>query len=256
MLAAPILALGRADPDHPQHGGRPAEPRRQSSICARSSAELGAPVALISARGGEGIEQGPRVPGGRDAQADAQGTAGAAGRAEVPRLGGPGERAGRVSSRRSHQVDAPPGCRFPASRRRAAWFSSLVVVAVFQTIFSVADPSKDAVRLADSDSPAIGSRPCLPDSLLRSLLIDGVWKGVGSVIVFLPQVLLLFLFIGHSGGLGLSGARGADCRPHHGAGRTAGQVVHPAAFGVCLRGARRSCPRAPSKTSATASPPS
>ena len=36
----------------------------------------------------------------------------------------------------------------------------------------------------------------LPPSLLRSLLVDGVWKGVGSVIVFLPQVLLLFLFIG------------------------------------------------------------
>jgi ferrous iron transport protein B len=28
------------------------------------------------------------------------------------------------------------------------------------------------------------------------LLIDGVWKGVGSVVVFLPQVLMLFLFIG------------------------------------------------------------
>jgi ferrous iron transport protein B len=36
----------------------------------------------------------------------------------------------------------------------------------------------------------------LPDSLFRSLLIEGVWQGVGSVIVFLPQVLLLFLFIG------------------------------------------------------------
>ncbi len=32
--------------------------------------------------------------------------------------------------------------------------------------------------------------------MIRSLLIEGVWKGVGSVIVFLPQVLLLFLFIG------------------------------------------------------------
>ena len=36
----------------------------------------------------------------------------------------------------------------------------------------------------------------LPDSLLTSLLVDGVWRGVGSVLVFLPQVLLLFLFIG------------------------------------------------------------
>ncbi len=36
----------------------------------------------------------------------------------------------------------------------------------------------------------------LPDSPLSSLLVDGVWKGVGSVVVFLPQILLLFLFIG------------------------------------------------------------
>ena len=35
-----------------------------------------------------------------------------------------------------------------------------------------------------------------PSTLLQSLLIDGVWKGVQSVLVFLPQILLLFLFIG------------------------------------------------------------
>ena len=36
----------------------------------------------------------------------------------------------------------------------------------------------------------------LPDSIFRSLLVEGVWSGVGSVVVFLPQVLFLFLFIG------------------------------------------------------------
>jgi ferrous iron transport protein B len=36
----------------------------------------------------------------------------------------------------------------------------------------------------------------LPESPLRSLLTEGVWGGVGSVVVFLPQILLLFLFIG------------------------------------------------------------
>ena len=36
----------------------------------------------------------------------------------------------------------------------------------------------------------------LPHSRCRSLLVEGVWTGVGSVVVFLPQVLLLFLFIG------------------------------------------------------------
>jgi ferrous iron transport protein B len=36
----------------------------------------------------------------------------------------------------------------------------------------------------------------LPDSWLKDLLIEGVWAGVGSVVIFLPQILILFLFIG------------------------------------------------------------
>src|SRR6202044_1136303 len=35
----------------------------------------------------------------------------------------------------------------------------------------------------------------LPEGILRSLLVDGVLSGVGSVLVFLPQILILFLFI-------------------------------------------------------------
>ncbi|WP_242127641.1 ferrous iron transporter B [Sphingobium sp. Sx8-8] len=35
----------------------------------------------------------------------------------------------------------------------------------------------------------------LPDGLLRSFLVDGVLNGVGSVVVFLPQILILFFFI-------------------------------------------------------------
>jgi ferrous iron transport protein B len=35
----------------------------------------------------------------------------------------------------------------------------------------------------------------LPDGLLRSLLIDGILAGLGSVLVFLPQILILFFFI-------------------------------------------------------------
>ena len=37
---------------------------------------------------------------------------------------------------------------------------------------------------------------CWRHNWLESLLIDGVWSGVASVLVFLPQILLLFLFIG------------------------------------------------------------
>ena len=35
----------------------------------------------------------------------------------------------------------------------------------------------------------------LPDGALRSLVVDGIFAGVGAVIVFLPQILILFLFI-------------------------------------------------------------
>src|SRR4029077_5219146 len=35
----------------------------------------------------------------------------------------------------------------------------------------------------------------MPDGILRSLLVDGILSGVGSVLVFLPQILILFLFI-------------------------------------------------------------
>jgi ferrous iron transport protein B len=68
-------------------------------------------------------------------------------------------------------------------------------VAVFQTIFFGARPIMDALQSGIAASGQwIGS--VLPDSIFRSLLIEGVWSGVGSVVVFLPQILLLFLFIG------------------------------------------------------------
>ena len=71
----------------------------------------------------------------------------------------------------------------------------LVVIGVFQTIFAGARPLMDAVQAAIQISGKwIGA--ALPESALRSLIVDGVWSGVGSVIVFLPQILLLFLFIG------------------------------------------------------------
>jgi ferrous iron transport protein B len=39
-------------------------------------------------------------------------------------------------------------------------------------------------------------RPLLPAGWIQSLILDGAWKGISSVLVFLPQILLLFLFIG------------------------------------------------------------
>jgi ferrous iron transport protein B len=71
----------------------------------------------------------------------------------------------------------------------------LVVIGVFQTIFSGARPLMDGLQAAIQASGK-WIEGSMPDTPLRSLIVDGVWTGVGSVIVFLPQILLLFLFIG------------------------------------------------------------
>jgi len=70
-----------------------------------------------------------------------------------------------------------------------------VVVLVFQAIFTWAVPFMDGVETAITTSGA-WIAGVLPDGWLQSLLVDGVWAGVGSVIVFLPQILILFLFLG------------------------------------------------------------
>jgi ferrous iron transport protein B len=68
-------------------------------------------------------------------------------------------------------------------------------MAVFQTIFTGAKPAMELIEtLIENSGSYIGS--LLPEGLVKSLIIDGVWNGVGSVVVFLPQILLLFLFIG------------------------------------------------------------
>ncbi len=70
-----------------------------------------------------------------------------------------------------------------------------VVVLVFQAIFTWATPFMDGTEwLITSSGEWLAPR--LPDGWIRSLVIDGVFSGVGSVIVFLPQILILFLFLG------------------------------------------------------------
>jgi ferrous iron transport protein B len=71
----------------------------------------------------------------------------------------------------------------------------LVVVGVFEVVFSIGQPLSDGFGAILAD---IGNlvRPLLPAGWLQSLLLDGAWKGISSVLVFLPQILLLFLFIG------------------------------------------------------------
>ena len=70
----------------------------------------------------------------------------------------------------------------------------LVMLLVFQTIFSWANLPMNLIDYVFSTFGAV-LRARLPAGILTDLLVDGVVAGVGGVVVFLPQILLLFLFI-------------------------------------------------------------
>ncbi len=74
-------------------------------------------------------------------------------------------------------------------------FFLAVVVAVFQVVFSLGQPLSDGLGTLLTHAGARAAL-LLPDNWLRVMLRDGLWNGVQSVLVFLPQILLLFLFIG------------------------------------------------------------
>ncbi|GIW84370.1 MAG: ferrous iron transport protein B [Gemmataceae bacterium] len=65
---------------------------------------------------------------------------------------------------------------------------------MFQSIFRWARPAMD---LIDSGREAVSAalQNGMPEGPLRSLLVDGVIKGVGAVLIFLPQIVILFGFI-------------------------------------------------------------
>lgn len=196
-LAAPVLSLGlptlvilnMAD-DLDRRGGK--------ADIEELSRQLGAPVALISATNGTGM---PEV-------IDFLKTATLGVKPAPPLLQLPviqdvpkvRDWASNIGRQAKYRAPAPPMW----TRRLDAIFLHpvagplvfmLVVIGVFQTIFAGARPLMDAVQQAILISGK-WIEAVLPDNALRSLLVNGVWSGVGAVVVFLPQILLLFLFIG------------------------------------------------------------
>ncbi len=155
--------------------------------------ELGAPVVLVSAASGEGVSLVARFLTGGIAVPKP---------IELPILQDvPACRqwARDVSRDAGYEHPAPPVWtrRLDGVFLHPVWGPLtfvLVVAAVFQAIFAGAQPMMDAVEalIAASGGWIKGQ---LPDNWVRSLLTDGVWSGVGSVVVFLPQILMLFLFI-------------------------------------------------------------
>jgi ferrous iron transport protein B len=197
VLAAPILSLSlptlillnMAD-DLAVRGGK--------VDVAALAAELNCPVALISAAKGTGLDGIQQFLLGTAARLNAPPV-----RIELPVLQDvPKCRqwAASLGVRASYKAPAPPLW----TRRLDAVFLHpvggpliflAVVIAVFQSIFSWAQPVMNGLQgLVLWSGRWIQS--VLPDTPWRSLLVDGIWSGVGSVIVFLPQILLLFLFIG------------------------------------------------------------
>ena len=73
-------------------------------------------------------------------------------------------------------------------------FLLVLLFVMFQAVFSWAQPLMDVI---EGGFDALGAlvQTWVPEGLLQSFLKDGVISGVGSVIVFLPQILILFLFI-------------------------------------------------------------
>ncbi|MBV5285115.1 MAG: ferrous iron transporter B [Methyloversatilis discipulorum] len=65
---------------------------------------------------------------------------------------------------------------------------------IFQAVFAWAEAPMGWIEAATAAlGEAVGA--ALPDGLLRSLLVDGIVAGLGGVLVFLPQIVILFFFI-------------------------------------------------------------
>jgi ferrous iron transport protein B len=192
-LAAPVLALGLptlvvlnlAD-DLERRGG-------EVDVAALAQ-QLGAPVALVSARQRRGLDTVHAFLAGRF---------GVPSRVDLPVVGSiPACRAwaGRMTDAAAYRAPAPPRWtqRLDAVLLHPwagpAIFAA-VIVAVFQAMFAVAAPLSNLMESAITAAGAALAAG-LPAGMGRDLLVRGVWAGVGSVVVFLPQILVLFLLLG------------------------------------------------------------
>ena len=195
MLAQPVLAVGL--PTLVLLNMSDLMEKRGGHIDALQLArELDAPVAQISAVHGTGLDAVPLFLNQQNGNAQAH-------RVELPVIGNAASThnwAAQVSRRTGYQapLSAANTRRIDNVLLHRIWgplLFLLVVVGVFEVVFALGQPLSDGfgdllARAADF------VRPLLPAGWLQSLLLDGIWKGISSVLVFLPQILLLFLFIG------------------------------------------------------------
>ena len=70
----------------------------------------------------------------------------------------------------------------------------VVMFLIFQAVYAWATPMMDGIEAATAwFGEIVGA--AMPDGPLKGLLVDGVIAGLGGVVVFLPQILILFAFI-------------------------------------------------------------
>lgn len=70
----------------------------------------------------------------------------------------------------------------------------ITMLAVFSSIFWLATPVMDLIS-GGIDAVGWQLESVLPEGAVRSLIVDGVLAGVGGVVVFLPQIAMLFFFV-------------------------------------------------------------
>ncbi len=193
VLAARVIALGlptlvvlnMADELHKQGG--------QIDVLALAK-QLGTPVALVAASSGEGLSA---VTNFISADHEAPSPL------SLPVLNDAAHCrnwAVMVGHNASYQRPASPVWtqRLDSAFLHKLWgpvIFGVVILAVFQTIFLIGQPLSNAfqalIQTAGEHVAAL-----VPEGILRSLVMNGIWKGTGSVLVFLPQIMLLFFVIG------------------------------------------------------------
>jgi ferrous iron transport protein B len=195
MLAAPVLALGLPTlvllnmGDIMESRGGEIDPLRLAK-------ELGAPVALISATQGTGLEAVTLFLNQHTEHKSVLPLA-------LPVLGNAASThtwAVQVSNRTGYRapLSAETSRKLDNILLHRVWGPLLfliVVIGVFEVVFSIGQPLSNGFGDVLAKMGAL-ARPLLPAGWLQSLILDGAWLGISSVLVFLPQILLLFLFIG------------------------------------------------------------
>ena len=68
-----------------------------------------------------------------------------------------------------------------------------ILIIMFQTLFSWSSPLSDLIETAFNFSGEFVSGQ-IANPLLKSFIVNGIISGVGGVLVFLPQIMILFLF--------------------------------------------------------------